>query len=204
MLLSVILNLLGKNGRNRLRHLVEKPDGELVKLYQSRQDMEIISVLLDRHKDAWIAVSFRYLKDDDAVRDFAGEMYLKLSEKLLTAEVGNFKSWLLTLTYNALHDLNRKGRVREMYRSGLKEETETIDTQLHKSLDNEVWVAAFRQLGEQEQQCLTLKYLEEKSYHEIMEQTGWTFNQVRGLLERAKDKLRRLLGADFNGYFKDT
>ncbi|HHG84462.1 MAG TPA: hypothetical protein ENJ82_06920, partial [Bacteroidetes bacterium] len=60
---------------------------------------------------------------------------------------------------------------------------------------------ALKSLKDEERLCIRMIYLEELSYQEVMAQTGYSFNQVRGYRDRAVRRLRTLLQDDFADYF---
>jgi len=202
LLFSVIIRFLGK-GRTP-DALAQAPDQELVRLYQRTQDLRAVSVLLDRYADVIAGIAMRQLRDEEAVRDFAGDLYLKLTDKLLNTEVVHVKSWLLTTVNNALTDLGRKARVRREYRERVRA-TSPVGTEVPSGmpLDQHYLTGALHTLSEREQRCVQYIYFQDLSYQEIMELEGWTFNQVRGMRDRAMKKLRQALGPEFQQYFQE-
>ena len=182
------------------------PDPELVQQYKDHGDLQIISILLDRYVDVITGIAMRQLRDEEAVRDFANDMYLKLADKLATNEVSNFKSWLLTMVNNALTDLGRKARVRRDHREMVKAtDNATPRGQLTPDLplDSHLMGQALAALSAHERRCVELIYFQDFSYQEIMDAEGWTFNQVRGMRDRAMKKLREHLGPEFGAYFQE-
>ncbi|MEO0473288.1 MAG: sigma-70 family RNA polymerase sigma factor [Bacteroidota bacterium] len=204
MLLSVFIQFLSRAKDENLDALTNCSDQELLARYRVQADPNIVSVLMERYSAQIIGMSMKYLKDEEDVKDFAGDLFIKLTEKLESTEVKNFKSWLGTTVNNRLHDMGRKTKVRQLYKSQLKEGTDEIEGRLGQSMDNHHLIKAIGQLSEKEKTCIMMIYFEEKSYHDIMEELDWTFNQVRGTRERAIRKLREALGAEFSGYFKES
>ncbi len=52
---------------------------------------------------------------------------------------------------------------------------------------------ALRELSKEQEQCVTLFYLEKKSYQEISDETGFTMMQVKSYIQNGKRNLRLLL-----------
>ena len=52
---------------------------------------------------------------------------------------------------------------------------------------------AFKKLKNPQQKCMTLFYLEDKSYKEIEEKTEYTLNQIKSYLQNGKRKLKILI-----------
>ncbi len=198
-----MIDFIGRTRSQEILDLQALSDSQLLEHYQARNDLQVISVLLDRYKDLIVGMSMKFLKDQDEVRDFIGRLYLKLVKKLETSEVKNARAWLCMVTMNLLRDDNRKGIVREQYRKSLKEEVEWSERQTDFSMDSTHLHNAMNDcLSDKEQAVLKMIYFDEKSHKEIMEDTGWTFNQVRGLRERAIKKLRDGLGGAFSDYLQ--
>lgn len=204
LLLSVTIKFFGKPRTESLASLIKSTDAELVRYYQKTEDMQAISLLMDRYSDAIVGLSMRYLKNEEDVRDFANDMYMKLVDKLRDADVRNFRAWLLTTVNNKLNDLGRKAKVRTGYANSFKGKgEETIEENLDFGMDHHLIQSALGMLSEKEQQIIHDLYFEEKSYQDIMDEMGLTFNQVRGTRDRAIKKLKISLGADFGQYFKE-
>ena len=53
--------------------------------------------------------------------------------------------------------------------------------------------AALLQLNKEQQLCVTLFYLEKKSYQEITEQTGYSLMQVKSHIQNGKRNLKILM-----------
>jgi RNA polymerase sigma-70 factor (ECF subfamily) len=57
----------------------------------------------------------------------------------------------------------------------------------------ELMAEALKELGTEQQQCVTSFYLQKKSYHEISEETGFTMMQVKSYIQNGKRNLRLLI-----------
>lgn len=198
-----MIDFIGRTQSQSIQELQQLSDSSLLSHFQGTSDLEVISVLLDRYKDLVVGISMKFLKDREEVQDFIGRLYLKLADKLGRTEVSNARAWLCMVTMNLLRDDNRKGIVREQYRRSLPEEVEWSTTKSDFGMDvTHLHLALEKCLSEKEQMVIRCIYFEEESYQEIMKKTGWTFNQVRGLRERAIRKLRHGLGGEFSDYLQ--
>ena len=52
---------------------------------------------------------------------------------------------------------------------------------------------ALKELPAEQQQCVTLFYLQKKSYQEINEMTGYTMMQVKSYIQNGKRNLRIMI-----------
>jgi RNA polymerase sigma factor (sigma-70 family) len=205
LLLSVTIRFLGKALPARLEGLLPLSDNDLVEAYQRQEDPHVISILMERYASAIVGMSMKYLKDEEAVRDFSGDLFLKLRKKMRNAEIRNFKSWLLTMVSNQLNDLNRKTKVRQDYKIRVSSNgQEIVEEELDFEMDKAHLANALLSLSEEERLVIQRIYYHGESYQEIMETQQWTFNQVRGKRDRAITKLRGLLANDFTHYFNQT
>lgn len=198
-----MIDFIGRTRSQEVLRLQELSDSGLLQHYQANADLQVISVLLDRYKDLIVGMSMRFLKDREEVRDFIGKLYLKLAEKLEQSEVKNAKAWLCMVTMNLLRDGNRKQEVRDQYRRTLQEEIEWSEHKTDFQLDTTHLHAALANcLSDKEQTIVKMIYFEDMSYKDIMDETGWSFNQVRGLRERAIHKLKNGLSGEFSDYLQ--
>ena len=177
-------------------------DKILVKHFQESGDGMYLVMLLERYQDLIIGMSMNRLKDREAVQDFASELYLILQKKIPGTEIDNFKSWLCTIVRNRLSDMYRKKKVRQDYAADyLKSNQDGVEEHASFQFDQQFMIDAMNELSNDEQKCIQLIYLQERSYQEIMEETKWTFNKLRGLRQRGMKKLKDTLGPEFAAYF---
>jgi RNA polymerase sigma-70 factor (ECF subfamily) len=57
---------------------------------------------------------------------------------------------------------------------------------------------AMKILGEEQKQCIELFYLQEKSYKEVTEITGFSMNQVKSFIQNGKRNLKNYLVTNGN------
>ena len=99
----------------RSRDLTVLDDQTLVAEYKESQNKDLIVELMDRYSPQIMAFGARYVKDRDALRDFGQEVFLKLCEKLLRAEVDQFATWLYVFMRNMFYDQQRRQQVHQRY-----------------------------------------------------------------------------------------
>ena len=76
---------------------------------------------------------------------------------------------------------------------GAADETEETDRHLAKDRALNDMELALQQLNKEQQVCVTLFYLEKKSYQEIAEQTSYNLMQVKSHIQNGKRNLRILM-----------
>jgi RNA polymerase sigma-70 factor (ECF subfamily) len=75
------------------------------------------------------------------------------------------------------------------------DDTDPQDIQKHTEKDKrlELMSDSLSELSAEQKQCVTLFYLDKKSYQQIAEQTGYTVMQVKSYIQNGKRNLRHLL-----------
>ncbi|MEM7036263.1 MAG: sigma-70 family RNA polymerase sigma factor [Bacteroidota bacterium] len=173
----------------------EISDLEWVRKYQETGDQQAVVHLMRRYSAYVVAFGYRHMKDRERLNDFSQDLFVKLCDKLKTAEVRNFKSWLSTVMRNMFYDQSRRTHLHHRFLDHQKnaDQSYEIETDMDKAAQHAELLAAIEQLNPDEARCVRLIYLEEKDYKEVMAKTGWTFNQVRGYRQRGMRKLKSML-----------
>ena len=174
-------------------------DLALISSYKETRNPALVAQLMDKYSAQIVAFALGSLKNKEDVKDFTHDVYLKLCDKLLKEDVQNFRNWLSRFMKNMFLDQKRKEQVQKKHLNRLTTgESYSIDRELFMNMDKKLIHKAIAQLAERERECIRVLYLEGKHYKEMMAETGWTFNQIKGVRERATRKLRTILSADFD------
>ena len=180
-------------------HIPAPTDAELIASYKSTRDKAIIGVLFKRYTHLVYGVCLKYLKNGDEARDAVMEVFENLFESLLRHEVTYFKSWLHTVTKN--HCLMKiragKSRYMERFREGYGEaEVVEMNLLLHPEdgFEKETLLKLLEKgiagLNQEQQTCVRLFYIEEKSYKEVAELTGYDMLKVKSYIQNGKRNLK--------------
>ncbi len=173
----------------------QKTDQELLDQYRTDGNTEWLGILLQRYTLLLFGVCMKYLKDEDEAKDAVQQIFLKVIQELGKYDVTYFKSWLYMVSKNhCLMQLREKQRI---HSGTLNEEliaTTHEETDIKQLEQNdhtlELLQLGLKELNSEQQQCVTLFYLEKKSYQEISEQTGYNFMQVKSYIQNGKRNLR--------------
>ena len=172
----------------------EKSDEELLKLYQSTQNLEWLSTLYLRYTSMVYGVCLKYLKDRAESQDAVMEIHEKLIETLRQHEVANFRSWIYVSAKNHCLMLlrSRKGKVMEEISPFLMENVipEHPEGENEKELNISHLEKCIEKLFDAQKLCIQLFYLQEKCYKVIAEQTGFDLNQVKSYIQNGKRNLK--------------
>jgi RNA polymerase sigma factor (sigma-70 family) len=170
----------------------------LLQKFYADKNNEWLGILLQRYTLLLLGVCMKYLKNQEEAKDAVQQVFLKTITELHKYKVDYFKSWLYMVAKNhCLMKLREKSKhVVEINERIMATPDETNDknNNLEKDIELNNMVAALQQLNKEQQECLTLFYLNKKSYNEIVTQTGYTLLQVKSHIQNGKRNLKIMLG----------
>jgi RNA polymerase sigma factor (sigma-70 family) len=174
-------------------------DLELLQLYQLNGDTVIIGLLYKRHITMALGVANKYLKPEDDAKDAVMQVFEQLIQNIKFHKIENFKSWLYSVIKNFCLMKLRKEKNLTLVR---EEEGKNIFSVMEKeqllhqddiklkesNLTNlEMSIAT---LNEEQKRCIELFYLQQKSYAEVVEITGYSLNNVKSFIQNGKRNLK--------------
>lgn len=177
-----------------LRTYHDKDDKELLEYFYADKDNEWLGVLLQRYTLLLFGVCMKYLKNEEEAKDAVQQVFLKVLSELHKYKVDYFKSWVYMVARNhCLMKLRDKGKyTQELNEKVLAAPQEAVDmlaiADKEKKLD--LMAAALLQLNKEQQQCVSLFYLEKKSYQQIAAATGYSLMQVKSHIQNGKRNLK--------------
>lgn len=169
-------------------------DKELLENFSKDGDNNWLGILLPRYTLMLYGVSMKYLKDEELARDSVQQIFLKVLHELKKYKVEYFKSWLYTLAKNhCLMQLRSRGVYTQeindnMVKAPPAEEERIALVKKERDLNN--MNEALSLLNEEQRVCITLFYLEKRSYNEVAEITSFTPGQVKSHIQNGKRNLR--------------
>lgn len=194
------LRLFRKEGRKELLSLT---DEQLISRYSHTLDKEIIGILYQRYTHLLFTVCYKYLGTDAEAEDTVMLVFEKLFDLLKKSEVQSFKSWVYTITRNeCLMQLRHKKTGAFIKEENLK----NLEAELMESGENihlldggggeqriRYLEKAVNLLSSEQKQCIELFFLNEKSYREVEQITGFTYNEVKSHIQNGKRNLKLLM-----------
>jgi RNA polymerase sigma factor (sigma-70 family) len=179
---------------SRYQHI---SDNELLGRFYADHNNEWLGILLERYTMLLLGVSMKYLKNEEAAKDAVQQVFLKAISELHKYKVDYFKSWIYMIAKNhCLMQLRDKNRFSaEINDQAFADDTEpgsnTAHLEKEKTLTN--MAAALLKLNREQQLCVTLFYLEKKSYQEIADQTGFSIMHVKSHIQNGKRNLKIIM-----------
>lgn len=177
-------------------------DNELLQNYYATVDNKWLGVLLQRYTLLLLGVCMKYLKNEEEAKDAVQQVFLKVLAELPKYKVDFFKSWLYMIARN--HCLMQlRGKTPKLMREIndkmlLKEEEPQKNLHVEKEKMLNLVEASLDDLNDEQKTCVTLFYLQKKSYTEISSQTGYTLMQVKSNIQNGKRNLKILVEKKLN------
>lgn len=179
------------------------PDQDLIEMYQDSEDLEYLTELFERYTHLIFAICMKYLKNEELCKDAVMSIFEELIVKAKKHQIENFKSWIYSLTKNYCLMKLRKHKQFERYSkqngSSFEEENSHSIFNLHQIEQREYSEQmsdlnqAIKSLKKEQELCVRLFYLEEKSYKEVEQLTGYSNKQVKSYIQNGKRNLKLYL-----------
>ncbi|MBK8846901.1 MAG: sigma-70 family RNA polymerase sigma factor [Bacteroidetes bacterium] len=173
---------------------------ELINRYAQHGDREAVGLLFKQSRSFAYGIARKYYDNDDDAKDAVMNVFEQLLATLKTQRPDNFRAWLHHVVKNhCLMDLrkqNAKMRSDDAIKLNYYANVES-ETDLHLEQNKEAMLngleEAINTLKDQQQVCIRMMYLENKSYQDIQSQTGFTFNDVKSHIQNGKRNLKIIM-----------
>lgn len=170
-------------------------DQELLEKFNRDKDNVWLGILLQRYTLLLLGVCMKYLKDEESAKDAVQQVFLKAITELHKYQVDYIKSWLYTIARNhCLMQLRDKTHVVSVSEEmNIAEEPSSEWTAAEKEHTLNLMEISIKELNAPQQTCVTLFYLQKKSYQEIVDHTGFSLLQVKSYIQNGKRNLKLLV-----------
>ena len=177
---------------DRYQHI---SDNTLLEKFYADKDNHWLGILLQRYTMLLLGVCMKYLKNEDDAKDSVQQVFLKAIAELHKYRVEYFKSWIYMVAKNhCLMKLrDRQGKAPAMLNEHtLVIEEEGLSAQAHLDKDRvlDAITQGIEELNKEQKQCVTLFYLDKKSYTQIADATGYSMMQVKSYIQNGKRNLK--------------
>lgn len=180
---------------NRYSHIT---DQELLERFYESHDNHWLGLLLQRYTLLLLGVCMKYLKNEEEARDCVQQVFLKSITELHKYKVEYFKSWLYMVAKNhcLMKIRDRQGKQSTELKDGMvvvSEEENSKLQHIEKDRKLELMALCLEELNREQKLCVSLFYLDKKSYQEIAGITGFSLMQVKSHIQNGKRNLKGLL-----------
>lgn len=177
-----------------LRKYQHIEDKELLQHYYSDGNNEWLGILMQRYSMLLFGVCMKYVKNEEEAKDCVQQIFFKVINELHKYKVEYFKSWLYMVAKNhCLMKLRDKGKhTTEINEQVMAAPLDVMDKAALEEKDRtlELMAVALKELNHEQQLCVTLFYLEKKSYQQIADSTGFNMMQVKSHIQNGKRNLK--------------
>lgn len=187
-------------------------DSELVQKFKETRDNSLVGELFQRYTHLVFGVCMKYLKDEDEAKDGVMQIFEKILTDLHRHNVDNFKGWLYMVAKNhcMMYFRSKKNHVelpRELSNDGMDDDApvgpitglpvELASDLHHNGEDKEkqltLMESAVKELKPEQKICIELFYLQEKSYEEVSQMTGYSMKEVKSYIQNGKRNLKIIM-----------
>lgn len=167
------------------------PEWVLVKQAQ-RGDRDAFGKLYQKYLDKlYRYIYFRVGQDTDMAEDMTHGVFLKAWEKLKSFTGGSFQAWLYTIARNMVIDYYRSSRPMAVLHENIVDDTAVPEENIFLRLQVEKIRRAFTYLTSEQQEVMTMRFINDMSHREIAHVLGKKEDAVRALQYRALKELRK-------------
>lgn len=183
--------------KDRYDHIT---DNELLEKFYSDHDNQWLGIVLQRYTLLLLGVCMKYLKNEEEAKDAVQQIFLKAITELGKYKVVYIKSWLYMVARNhCLMKLRDKHVFISVEENTQLTAPESDQKELaSKEVTLNLLESSLEELNPEQKTCVTLFYLQKKSYQEIVDATGYSLSQVKSYIQNGKRNLKLLVEKKMN------
>ena len=176
---------------NKRKKYKLKTDEELVDLFKNDRSSLCIAILYERYSHLVMGTCLKYLKNEVESQDMTMQIFEDLHSKTLKHNIQFFKSWLYMVTKNdCFMFLRKKGIISSTDTLEKYEQEDNYSELESKEIHLQLLEKAIEKLKPEQKQCVTLFYLEEKSYQEISLELNIPLLKVKSSIQNGKRNIK--------------
>lgn len=181
--------LFGRKNISRLK------DEELLREYKKSGNSNYFGELFNRYTPLLYGVCLKYLHDPDKAQDAVMQLFEDLLPKISNYEITVFRTWLHSVVKNHCLQILRK-ESREIvvdFNVNIMESDEILHLLSGEESNEEKTEAlnhCLEKLPEQQRASIVHFFMEEMSYADIVDKTGFSLKQVKSYIQNGKRNLK--------------
>jgi RNA polymerase sigma factor (sigma-70 family) len=173
-------------------------DQQLMEYFYVDEDNQWLGVLFQRYTLLLFGVCMKYLKNEEEAKDAVQQVFLKAITELHRYRVQYFKSWLYMVAKNycLMKIREKQGKpFTSLDELQIPDETDPAAAYqlIEKDRQLELMKESMDELNGDQKQCVTLFYLEKRSYQEISSATGHSIMKVKSHIQNGKRNLKIIM-----------
>lgn len=187
--------------QSEFRKYPDLTDEEMILLFQSKEDMEILGSLYNRYLAMMMGLCLKYLNRQDAAEDAVMEIFEILHRRLPNHQVENFSAWLYRLASNHCLDILRKQQrtlaQNVQIMQSVKDERHNDDWLVDEVKEKEAVLTkmekCLEQLNDNQKMSIQLFYLKKQSYEDVSKKLGATWAQTRSYIQNGRRNMKKCM-----------
>jgi len=189
-----------------------EPTGELATVMEivtraQGGDAEAFGQLYDRYVDVVYRYVYYRVSSVTLAEDLTSETFIRALRRIssYTWQGRDFGAWLVTIARNLIADHFKSGRYRlevatsDLVEAGADQREEGPENEVLTAITNEALLEAVKALNAEQQECISLRFLQGMSVAETAAIMGKNEGAIKALQYRAVKSLSRLLPEDLLG-----
>ena len=173
-------------------------DKELLDKFYRDGNNQWLGILLQRYTMLLLGVCMKYIKNEEEAKDCVQQIFLKALTELQKYKVDYFKSWLYMVAKNycLMKIRDRHGKIPVELTDKMNPQEQEMDHKyelVEKDKTLTLIEQSLHELNEEQKQCVTLFYLQKKSYQQVAEITGYNMLQVKSFIQNGKRNLKQIV-----------
>ena len=173
---------------------IEYSDEELLSLFKKTGKAEFFQQLYERYIPLIYGLCLKYLQSPEGSQDAVIDIFENLSQKIHGYEIKVFKNWLYSVVKNhCFHILKEnKKEILVDFDSQFMESDSVLDL-LSEDLEEEkdkALTQCLEKLPEPQRISIEKFFYEDKSYVEIVDETGFHLKSVKSYIQNGKRNLK--------------
>ncbi|MCC8145466.1 MAG: sigma-70 family RNA polymerase sigma factor [Bacteroidales bacterium] len=173
-------------------------DDELLTHYKKTENTEYFGELYNRYIPLLYGVCLKYLKEEEKSKDAVMQLFEVLLLKVKEYDIVVFRTWVYSVVKNHCLQILRKENKELIvdFNSDIME-SDSILHLLNEDTEDEDQLKRLRECMEKlpEQQRISIRrfFMEEMSYQDITDTTGYNLKQVKSYIQNGKRNLKNCI-----------
>ena len=179
----------------RPKNISNLPDEELLEHYKVSGESASFGVLYNRYTPLIYGLCLKYLKNADKAQDAVMQIFEDILPKVVRYDIRVFRTWIYSVAKNHCLQILRKDEKETAidFSNFVMESDEILHLLDENSRDEKRMQALNRcieKLSESQRLCIVNFFLEEMSYADVSEKTGYTVKHVKSNIQNGKRNLK--------------
>lgn len=167
-------------------------DEALLLEYKKSNNKKIITEIFNRYSHLIFGVCLKYNNNKSNCKDVVVIIFEKLINYLAKSKIKSLNSWLYVVTKNECFKQNNLIKNNNFYYAINNDIYEETNNNFNNISDAKV-LESIDMLNSEQNKCIKMFYLQNKSYNQISQETGYSIKKVKSYLQNGKRNLKSII-----------